>query len=162
MATKNVKANMKINISKEMIHNINLFDKVIKNILNNNLYLNKNFTNKQEFNLKNFSIKKYVSKIVLNTRIETSTLILSMYYIDKLIDKKFNLNINNIHVVILVTLIIGTKINQDINLNFNYYSNIGSFSNDIIKFYEIIILEKLEYKLIINLNEYNCYKIHFM
>ena len=75
------------------------------------------------------SIKQFFERIVKYTKLENSTLVLILIYIDRLCDiKKFRLNYYNIHKIIVAAMIIAIKYNEDDYFDSIFYSKVGGVS----------------------------------
>ena len=166
----------KSSLNNKILKNINLLSLVLNNILKNNKILtkkvnrekNKSKINNNEENsffflevVPDVSIYEYIERIVYYTKIETSTLILALSYIDRIIADGYILNESNLHLTILASIIISMKVNEDIILNSKFYSYVGLVSKEVIFEIENEMLNYLDYKLIMNKSEYKKYKIHF-
>lgn len=91
------------------------------------------------------SIKQFFERIVKYTKLENSTLVLILIYIDRLCDiKKFRLNYYNIHKIIVAAMIIAIKYNEDDYFDSIFYSKVGGVS--------IKELDKLEYQMLALIN----------
>lgn len=91
------------------------------------------------------SIKHFFERIVKYTKLENSTLVLILIYIDRLCDiQKFRLNYYNIHKIIVAAMIVAIKYNEDDYFNSIFYSKVGGVSKK--------ELEKLEYQMLTLIN----------
>jgi hypothetical protein len=104
------------------------------------------------------SIKNFFERIVKYTKIENSTLILILVYIDRLCDKqKFRLNYFNIHKIIISTMIIAIKYNEDEYFDQNFYSKVGGITIKELQKLEHSILTLLNFDLFVNETLFNKY-----
>lgn len=91
------------------------------------------------------SIKQFFERIVKYTKLENSTLVLILIYIDRLCDiQKFRLNFYNIHKIIVAAMIIAIKYNEDDYFDSIFYSKVGGVSRK--------ELDKLEYQMLALIN----------
>lgn len=91
------------------------------------------------------SIKQFFERIVKYTKLENSTLVLILIYIDRLCDiQKFRLNYYNIHKIIVAAMIIAIKYNEDDYFDSIFYSKVGGVSRK--------ELDKLEYQMLALIN----------
>ena len=104
------------------------------------------------------SIKNFFERIVKYTKIENSTLILVLVYIDRLCDKqKFRLNYFNIHKIIISAMIIAIKYNEDEYYDQNFYSKVGGITIKELQKLEHAILTLLNFDLFVNETLFNKY-----
>ena len=81
----------------------------------NNKYI-KPFLSKK---IPSISIKQYLERLLSHTKMEISTLILILIYIDKICrNNNFRLNYFNIHKLIITSMLVSIKYNED-----EYFSN---------------------------------------
>ena len=75
------------------------------------------------------TINKYFKRIMKYSKPEPSTLIISLIYIDKLCENtNFVLNSHNIHRIILASLILAIKYNEDDYYSNEYYAKVGGIA----------------------------------
>ena len=130
--SKETEANSSINASFESQcpispsmknHIINAIVANLKDIIEENKKNNKyKFILKDKIfyleNLPPISLEKYVQHLVKFTQMNISTLILSVMYIDEFCEKyKYFLTLNNIYRLILISVFISLKYNEDIFLS---------------------------------------------
>jgi len=96
----------------------------------------------------NISIYAYVGRIVLNSNCSEECYVIALIYIERLIrqNKRFFINALNVHRVILTSVMIAAKYNDDHHFNNSYYCRVGGLSCK-----EINDLER-EFLLMINFN----------
>ena len=95
------------------------------------------------------TINKYLRRIVKYANPEQSTLIMVLIYIDKICDNSnVQLTANNIHRLILASIVLSIKNNEDDYYSNEYYAKVGGISLD--------ELNSLEYAMIILL-DFNVY-----
>ena len=111
-----------------------------------NSFLLKSFTNK---NIPSISIKDYLLRLQKHSKVNESTIILILIYIDRVCNMNhFMITYYNIHKLILVAFILAIKYNEDNYYSMNYYSKVGGISIT-----ELNNLE-LEYLIMIRYNLY--------
>jgi hypothetical protein len=72
------------------------------------------------------SIEDYINRIYKSTKMNISTLIISVIYIDRFCETNgYVLSLNNIHRIVLAACLLSIKFNEDINLNTQYYANVA-------------------------------------
>ena len=88
-------------------------------------------------NIPIITIKAYLEQLYKYTKINTSTIILMLIYIDRICNiNKCKINYYNIHKLILGSLVIASKYNEDVYYTHKYYAKIGGVTQA-----EIFILE---------------------
>ena len=94
------------------------------------------------------SILEYLNRIVKYTKIEDSTLILSIIYLDSIAQNSVYLTEYNIHTILLISIIIAIKMNEDLIFTNDYYAKVAGIS--LKKF------NKLEHEFL-NMNKFTLY-----
>ena len=75
------------------------------------------------------SIEKYLVRLVSHSKMEISTLILILIYIDKICkNNKFRLNFFNIHKFIVTSMLVSIKYNEDDFFSNSFYAKVGGVS----------------------------------
>ena len=136
--SKNIRDDPAITIIKKI-------SELLEDICDENSKSFKNRSNGENFNIKPFlsknipqiSIKNYLERLYKHTKINCSTIILILIYIDRICNiQKFKLTYFNIHKFILASMIIAIKFNEDEQYTTKFYSKLGGVS-----IAEIIFLE---------------------
>lgn len=123
-------------------------------ICNKNILL-KSFTNK---NIPSISIKDYLLRLSKHTKVNESTIILILIYIDRICNMNhFILTYYNIHKLILAALILAIKYNEENYYHMIYYSKIGGVSLSELNFLESEYLILIGYKLFVDTKLYDKY-----
>jgi len=121
----------------------------------NKNYLLKSFTNK---NIPSISIKDYLLRLSKHAKINESTIILILIYIDRICNMNhFILTYYNIHKMILAAFILAIKYNEDCYYSMNYYSKIGGITLSELNNLESEYLILIEYNLFIQAKLYDKY-----
>ena len=95
------------------------------------------------------SIKSYLDRLAKYSKIENNTLLLILIYIDKVCDiNKIRLNYFNIHKMILASMLIAIKYNEDDYYSNSFYAKVGGVTKS-----EIDVLE-YEFLVLIDFNLY--------
>ena len=95
------------------------------------------------------SIKSYLDRLAKYSKIENNTLLLILIYIDKVCDiNKIRLNYFNIHKMILASMLVAIKYNEDDYYSNSFYAKVGGVSKS-----EIDVLE-YEFLVLIDFNLY--------
>ncbi len=87
-----------------------------------------------------------------------STLILSIIYIDKFCEKvKYVLSYHNIYRLLLISVFISLKFNEDLMVSAQIYSNIAGVSVEDLKMLEYLICTTLDFKFFVDSDYYQLY-----
>ena len=106
------------------------------------------------------SIQNYLQRIVKYTKLETSTLILMLIYIDRISESNsIQITKNNAHRLLLSSSIISIKVNEDEYFSNSFYAKVGGISLQEVNFLEKEFLKLIKYRLWIDQNLYDKYKI---
>ena len=121
----NEKINKKIIIKiSELLTNI--CDENTKDIKNEKNPFIKSFVSK---NIPTISIKDYLERLSKYSKINSSTILLILIYIDRLCNiYKFKLSYFNIHKLILASMIIAVKYNEDDRYSIKFYAKLGGIT----------------------------------
>lgn len=104
-------------------------------------------------------IESYLKRINKYLRLDDSTLILALIYIDRYCTKtKSNLTHLNIHKVLFTSVLEAFKFNQDHSYSTEFYSKVAGISVKEIIEMEADFLNQIEYKLFVNEKEFNTYE----
>ena len=108
------------------------------------------------------SLENYLRHIVKYTQMNISTLILSVIYID-LFCEKFNyvLTSNNIYRMIIISIYISLKYNEDIFVNTKTYAAIAGVTPDDLKTLELYMCVTLDFSFFIKSDYYQQYSVYF-
>ena len=153
------KTNIKLTFEKPSINIINENKelKIISDLLtgiclekktttNNNVM--KSFLTKK---IPSISIYDFLERIVKYSKIEKSTLVLILIYIDKLCDmNNVDITFYNIHKLILSSLVIAAKYNEDKYLSNQFFAKIGGITKKEIDILEYQFLTLIDFSLYIN------------
>ena len=140
----------------------------IANVLNEIIQENKHNTSfiKKDFffsrRIPSISLEEYIKRIVSYSNIEISTLISSVIYIDRLCEaNNYILCNNNIHRIVLCSILASTKMNEDNHGNNGYFSRIGGIGNGEMNALEYAFYSYLNYELYIQPENYAKYDKYF-
>ena len=104
------------------------------------------------------SIKDYLTRIQKYTNLEDNTLILSLIYIDRLLNTtEIELNNYDVHKLLFTAIIIAIKYNEDEIYNNPYYAKIGGISGKDLNKLEFQFLLYLDYNLFVGDEEFQNY-----
>ena len=160
------KTNIKLNFEKPSINIINENKEltIISDLLTGICLENKQKKNSNILNffltkkIPSISIYDFLERLVKYSKIEKSTLILILIYIDKFCDmNNVNLTFYNIHKLILSSLVIAAKYNEDKYLSNEFYAKIGGITKKEIDILEYQFLTLINFSLYINDEIYHKY-----
>ena len=115
----------------------------------------KSFTNK---NIPSITIKDYLIRLSKYSKVNESTIILILIYIDRVCNMKhFFLTYFNIHKMILASFILAIKYNEESYYFMSYYSKLGGVSISELENLESEFLELIEFNLFIEQKLYDKY-----
>ena len=145
-------------------HIINSISLSLKDIINENMSVEK-FVKKDIFYLSfipPISLKDFIKRIIKYSKMEISTLINAIIYIDNFCDKnKYILTSNNIFRILLTACLLSLKFNEDTIVNYKYYAEIAAVSVEDLKNLEFYMYLKLHFSLKVNSDLYKSYYDYF-
>ena len=104
------------------------------------------------------SLLDYLRRILTFLKLDFSTLIIAMIYIDRICREKVFLNEFNVHRIMVISIYIAYIYNEDKTYDNNYLSLVSGMSKNEIVTLEEDFLELIEFKLFINDSLFNQYK----
>ncbi len=114
------------------------------------------------FHLPLISLDNYIKRIFFYTKIDISTLIIAIIYIDTFCDmNRYILCINNIHRVIMASCVLSIKFNEDLSFGNDYYAKMANFSVDLLNRLEYEFYVMMNFKLFVNNDIYRKYYAYF-
>ena len=112
--------------------------------------------------LPNISLGDYIIHLMKYTHISISTLILAVIYIDKFCEKyKYVLTLHNIYRIILISIFIGIKYNEDLLVNANIYAQIAGICTEDLLNLEYNMCVALEFGFYVKEDLFQQYFIYF-
>ena len=144
---KSIAQNLK-DIIKENIHNNQM--KYVKHDI---FYISR---------LPPISLEDYINRIFKNTKMNISSLILSIIYIDRFCEiNGYILSLKNIHRIFLTACLLSIKFNEDISVNTKYYSNVAGITVQDLNNLEFYLIVNLEFSLYVENDYYQKYFEYF-
>jgi len=144
--SSNSKRNKIINIISNLLNKI--CEQSPKKLKENENDITKPFLSKT---IPSISIKNFFERICNLTKIENSTLILILIFIDRICEfNEIELNYFNIHKLIIASLIVSIKYNEDYYYSNKIYAKICGISREEINKLEIEFLKLLEFNLFVD------------
>ena len=108
------------------------------------------------------SIEDYINRIYKNTKMNISSLILSVIYIDRFLELNgYILSMKNIHRIILAACLLSIKFNEDVNVSSKYYASIAGIPVYDLNNLEFYLIVKLQFELFVNCDLYQKYLKEF-
>ncbi len=108
------------------------------------------------------SIDDYINRIFKNTKMNISSLILSIIYIDRFCEmNRYVLCMNNIHRILLTACLLSIKFNEDTNISTKYYADIAGIQVYELKNLEFYLCVKLRFSLYVDSDYYQKYYEYF-
>ena len=144
---------------------INLLSNIIGNTIEksvkyeqklNQIELNKSFEEPK------ISIAKYIRRIIKHSNPEPSTLILAVIYFDRICNNgKINLCYSNVYKLILISLVLAIKYNEEYFESNEFYGKVGGLKIKSINKLEIHALKVLNFNLYVKEEIYETYVNQF-
>ena len=157
--SNNVRENAAITIIKKISQLLeDICDENTKNFKENNPGENLNIKPFLSKNIPQISIKDYLERLYKHTKINCSTIILILIYIDRICNiQKFKLTYFNIHKLILASMIIANKFNEEEQYTTKFYSKLGGVPIAEITFLEYNFFFLLNFNLFVKDELYKKY-----
>ena len=108
------------------------------------------------------SLRDYINRVMKYSKMDISTLIMAIIYIDNFCDKhRYILTANNIYRILLSACLLSLKFNEDTTVDYNYYSVIAAVSVEDLKNLEFYMYLKLHFSLLVKYDLYKSYYDYF-
>ena len=149
-------------ISEENLKIISSIAINLEEIINDN-YINYRYIFVQKDNFfTNFlpciSIEDYLKRLFYYTKINISTLILAIVYIDNFCELNgYILTLNNIYRMIMTSCLLSIKFNEDKIFGNSFYAKVGNFSVELLNALEYEFYVKMNFQLLVNHDYYKKY-----
>ena len=151
--SSNSKRNTIINIISNLLNKI--CEQSPKKLKENENEITKPFLSKT---IPSISIKNFFERICNLTKIENSTLILILIYIDRICNiNKFTLTYRNIYKIILSSMVVAIKYNEDNFYSSEIYAKIGGLSIKELNYLEFHFLVLIKFSLYVEKDLYDKY-----
>ena len=147
-------------IKKNIVKSIskNLKDIIKENIQNNQMkYIQHDIF---YFNsVPNISLDDYLYRIYKYYKMNISSLIMSIIYIDRFCEmNSYVLSMNNIHKLLCTSCLLSVKFNEDISVNMKYYAEVAGLPVYDLNLMEFYLCRKLKFSFFV---EYDIYQKYF-
>ena len=114
------------------------------------------------YHLPLISLENYIKRIFFYTKIDISTLIIAIIYIDNFCYlNRYILCLNNIHRIIMASCILSIKFNEDLSFGNDYYAKMANFSVDLLNRLEYEFYVMMNFKLMVSEDIYRKYYAYF-
>ena len=138
----------------------------LKDIIRENIHNNQMKYIKQDIfyisRLPPISVEDYINRIFKNTKMNISSLIIAIIYIDRFCELNgYILSLKNIHRILLTACLLSIKFNEDINVNTKYYSNVAGIPVQDLNNLEFYLIVNLEFSLFVDFSIYQKYFEYF-
>ena len=108
------------------------------------------------------SLEDYINRIFKNIKMNISSLIISIIYIDRFCELNgYILSLKNIHRIFLTACLLSIKFNEDVNLNTKYYANVAGITVQDLNNLEFFLIVNLEFSLFVESDIYQKYFEYF-
>jgi hypothetical protein len=108
------------------------------------------------------SLEKYIRHIIKYTQLNISTLIISIIYIDNFCEKfKYALTLNNIYRLVLISIYLSLKYNEDTIVNTKRYAAIAGVSPEDLQNLEMQMCLALDFSFYVKSEYYQQYFTYF-
>ena len=139
---------------------LNLKDLIEENKKNNNFFWKDNIFYLEQ--IPPISLEDYIRHLVKYTEMNISSLILSIIYIDQFCEKyRYILSLNNIYRLLLISVFISLKFNEDVMVNAKMYASIAGVSLDDLKMLELQMCTALNFEFFVKSEYYQQYFAYF-
>ena len=108
------------------------------------------------------SLLDYLKRILKYTKIEFSTLILSMIYLDRICKEKIFLNEFNIHRIMFISILMAYYYNEDCTNNTKYLAKVSGINLKEMILLEKIFAELIEFNFFVDEKIFDQYKKYFL
>lgn len=103
-------------------------------------------------------LKDYLMRFVKYSAIEASTLIVSLILLDTFSKDQVCLSNLSIHRLLVTTIVIAIKMNEDEIYKNDYYASIGGISLDLLNSMEFTFVKLFDWRLHVNKETFDTYK----
>ena len=156
--------------SNQELHNkiiqsiVSSLQEIIKESIESNPNINYKLNKKDIFLniIPNITLEQYLNRIFKYTKMEISSLIISIIYIDRFVAaNKYVLSYYNIYRLLLTACLLSIKFNEDIQFNMKSYAEIAGIPVELLNQLEIIMFILIRFKLYVKEEDYITYFNYF-
>lgn len=103
-------------------------------------------------------IRDYIDRILKYTHIEESTMVIALIYLDKICaTNRILIEENNIHRLVLVSVVMAIKYNEDDLYTDKYYAKVGGITMDELTFLELEYVKLMNYAFFVTDDTFDIY-----
>ena len=148
------------------MHIIKSISKNLKEIISENIQNNQRKYIKNDIfyyrHIPTITIEDYIKRIYKCTKMNISSLINSIIYIDTFCEmNKYVLSMHNIHRILLTSCLLSIKFNEDINVNTKYYAEVAGIPVQDLNNLEFYFIVKIRFSLLVDYYMYQKYFEYF-
>ena len=156
--------------SNQELHNkiiqsiVSSLQEIIKENIESNPNINYKLNKKDIFLniIPNITLEQYLNRIFKYTKMEISSLIISIIYIDRFVAaNKYVLSYYNIYRLLLTACLLSIKFNEDIQFNMKSYAEIAGIPVELLNQLEIVMFILIRFKLYVKEEDYITYFNYF-
>jgi hypothetical protein len=144
---------------------INLLSNIIGNTIEKSVKYEQKLSQielNKSFEEPKISITKYIRRLIKHANPEPSTLILAVIYFDRICNNgKINLCYSNVYKLILISLVLAIKYNEEYFESNEFYGKVGGLTIKSINKLEIYTLKVLKFNLYVKEEIYETYVNQF-
>jgi hypothetical protein len=144
---------------------INLLSNIIGNTIEKSVKYEQKLSQielNKSFEEPNISITKYIRRLIKYSNPEPSTLILAVIYFDRICNNgKINLCYSNVYKLILISLVLAIKYNEEYFESNEFYGKVGGLKIKSINKLEVHALKVLKFNLYVKEEIYETYVNQF-
>ena len=165
-SNETIKYNRENSISEINLKIISSIASNLEDIINDNYNMYYHLISKKDnfssIYLPCISIEDYLKRIFYYCKINISTLILAIVYIDNFCQLNgYILTLNNIYRIIMASCLLSIKFNEDICYANSFYAKVGSYSVELLNNLEYEFYIKINFNLLVKESYYEKYFNYF-
>ena len=143
------------------ISNIQIISELLLNICEENKQKIENAIKKKiqiPKNISKNSLRNFIIKLAKHVKIHDSTMIITLIYIDRMCNNNnITITYNNIFQLVLTSLLIAIKYNEEKNFSFKYFASLGGITASELKILEKKFLYLINYNLYVDQRSFEKY-----
>lgn len=154
-----------VDVDQSILRVVNTFSRVLEDLISQELEdpeeVNANFDTSIFYSKKppKIGLKDYLMRIVKYSGIEETTLIMSLILLDTFARSLITLSNLNIHRLLITTIVLSIKLNEDEIYKNDFYANLGGIKLELLNSMEIALLNLFDWRLHITSETYESYKM---
>jgi phosphate system cyclin PHO80 len=158
--------NSSVNLKSSTVKIINKLCLVLNNLILANQSKSSGMeANKTSFDLNsspNVSLFDYLARLTIYSKIDDNTIICALALLDKFLNRtKLSILDSNVYLLILTSLQVSMKMNEDVILRDVDYAFLGLISFKTLSYNESVFIHSFNYECNVSVEEFSCYKSLF-